>query len=70
MAATRPGPSLTASGPATLRASSGTISGPGATARPIFSADHPHAVSIHSTRDSSIAAKATLNSTMATTAAP
>ena len=38
----RPGPKRAMSGPATRNANSGTISGPGAIASPVFSADQPH----------------------------
>src|SRR5271168_1082614 len=36
----------------------GTNSGPGAMARPVFSADHPHAVCAHNADDNNIAPKA------------
>src|SRR3954469_8601423 len=41
----------------------GTIIGPGAMARPVFNADHPHTVSSHRTAASSPAPKAAENST-------
>ena len=50
-------------------AKSGTMSGPGAIARPVCSADHPQTSCAQSTRDSSIAPKATEN-TSATADAP
>ncbi len=50
--------------PVTRNENSGTITGPGAMARPDLSADQPQSSCIHSTMDSSMAPKATENSSV------
>ena len=68
-AITRPGPKRAMSRPATRKANSGTISGPGAIARPVCSADQPHTCWSHRTIESSIAPNA-IENTIATTTEP
>src|SRR5436305_7812178 len=46
-------------------AQTGTISGPGANARPVFSADHPHTVCAKTTTENNIAANAPLKTNIA-----
>ena len=58
----RAGPKRPISRPATRKENSGTISGPGAIARPVCSADHPQTSCSHSTTDRSIAPNAAENS--------
>src|SRR5206468_4120414 len=63
------GPNRAIAGPATTNEKNGTISGPGATERPVFSADQPHTSCSHRTIDSSMPPKASEKSA-ATDVAP
>src|SRR5215472_13544206 len=62
---TRAAPNRAMSLVAMPNATIGTISGPGAIARPELSADHPHTLCIQRTMDRSIAPNATANSAVA-----
>src|ERR1700722_19594312 len=65
---TTAGPYLASSRPVTRNVKTGTMTGPGATPRPVFSADQPHTSCIQSTIDSSIAPNDTEKSSVATEA--
>src|ERR1700679_2736135 len=68
-ATTTAGPKRAISRPATRNENNGTMSGPGAIASPVRSADQPQSSWAHSTMDSSMARNATENSS-ATAEAP